>query len=679
MTLLDLYRDDPLLAEREAIRIRHRDKRFKVPFERNPLQQHQWDIIQKIRAINIANHMRVSSWAREFVEKTAFIRTRWGEGERDPLSFKEVVEALVRFGVPRLIAANRRANQDEPGEVLQDGPVQVMALKHRRGGCSTGFAAIGFLEAMLWDSFKVELHAQKGDAVRQLLATCRGFYSNWPADKDEALRRLSAQNQSAWEWPHDSTFKVFTAGSDDASRGFEADFYLLTEYAHYPDVDLANASLAAKQAHAWVFKESTANGASGHFYEEFQNARYVDDVVEMYEKQDFDALTSWNHYYRFFFGWVDDPGCRMSCSTEEAEHIMRSLDELERRVLRDRPDTTAEQFKWARFKRNDLRPQPGMTADQYFLQEFPHTEEAAFQATGRKVFDTDKLNAAKAAAARTRPAHFRLLDDHFRVEGAPPVVRCLPFEATLQIVEPPVKGACYVLGGDVSQGLPHGDFSVLSVHRRLSTMRTRQVALYRGKINAKRLGDVAWLLAMAYNEAFVIIEVNGPGQSTNERLALDNLYPHIYQRESPDKVAVNMRMPGAFKFGHLTNVMSKARAIETMRQAVTDQAIEFSFPQAVKEAIDYERTDRGGYSSPPGVGFYDDCVIADALAYLAHVTPSMAPPFAVESARRRALLLAAGGEKHEDALVSAFLRGLKTSQSVDQRERVRRAHARLRG
>lgn len=678
MSLLEQYRDDPLLAEREALRIRHRDKRYKIPFVRNPLQQYQWDVIQKIRAINIANHMRVSSWALDFVERTAHIRTRWRPGERDPLTFREVVEALVRFGVPRLVAANRRANQEEPGEVLQDGPVQVVALKHRRGGCSTGFAAIGFLEAMLWDSFKVELHAQKGDAVRQLLTTCRGFYTNWPADKDEALRRLSVQNQSAWEWPHDSTFKVFTAGSDDASRGFEADFYLLTEYAHYPDVELANASLAAKQAHAWVFKESTANGASGHFFDEYEGARSVDDVVEMYERQDFESLANWNHYYRFFFGWVDDPGYRMTCSPEEARHIMGSLDALEQRVQRDRPDLTAEQVKWMRFKRNDLRPQQGMTAEQFFLQEFPHTEDAAFQATGRKVFDTEKLAEGRTRAKEKRPACFRLLDDHFKVEGAPPIVRCMPFEATLQIVEPPVKGACYVIGGDVSQGLPHGDFSVLSVHRRLSTMRTRQVAMYRGKINAKRLGDVAWMLALAYNQAFVMIEVNGPGQSANERLALDNLYPHIYQRESPDRVDVNMRSPGSFRFGYLMNVLTKARAIETMMQAVTDHAIEWSFPQAVKEAIDYERTDRGGYSAPAGMGFYDDCVIADALAYLAHVTPSMALPFAEESARRRAELLATGETRHEDALVRDFLRSLRRSRAVDEVERRARARARLR-
>ena len=625
---IEFFEEHPLEAIGRFNRIQHRDKPrgFLTPLEFNALQWRQYNLIQTIRAINLTEHLRLDEVARKLICSITGldIAGSWG--------FRQTVDALLQWGIPKIMA---RARRDPDNPTLNDGPVQIMAVKQRRGGCSTGFMALEFHEAHWFPQTRVEVHAQKGRAVENLLEIAGRFYGSWPRDEIQFRNDTKSKTRERMEWTFGSKFEVFTAGSKDATRSFEADIYLLSEYAHYPDHGGVNAALAAGQKHAWIFKESTANGSVGAFHDEYWDAMNVDDVIEMFEHDDFEARSKWSGYYRFFFGWTEDPGYQMPCSEKEAEYILSSLDRDEQRLAEDIPGVTPEQLKWRRWKIANLTDDKMLSRSQMFLQEFPHTPESAFQSRGSQVYDQARLDALAVRSKQLRQVRVRLVESNWGRKRQP-LEEASVHASTLSIWERPRPTDIYIVSGDIGHGLPDGDWSVLSVFKRSSITRLIQVAEYRGRIAPKRVGDVAWMLAKWYNDAYAIMEVNGPGLVANDRLVNDNRWPHVYHRAPEDRMGADMGLVSSFLFGFHTTGKSKDMAVGNLKQAFVEDLCELRSLVGINECKLYQGVETAAgnikYGAPKGR--YDDCAMAYALGMYAHLDQTKAPAF-FEAKRRQ--------------------------------------------
>jgi hypothetical protein len=155
-------------------------------------------------------------------------------------------------------------------------------------------------------------------------------------------------------------------------------------------------------------------------------------------------------------------------------------------------------------------------------QEFPWTEEEAFQATGSQYFTTESLNTAM-KTARTTP--FQRFDYRFtqrwletEVKGAPNNPR-----AELKVWEHASKFGYYSIGCDPAYGSSDAaDRNVISVWRAYADCLV-QVAEFCSAVDSTY--QTAWVLAHLAGfygtvESRVILEINGAGKAVFQELQL---------------------------------------------------------------------------------------------------------------------------------------------------------------
>lgn len=230
-------------------------------------------------------------------------------------------------------------------------------------------------------------------------------------------------------------------------------------------------------------------------------------------------------------------------------------------------------------------------------QEYPSNPEEAFIKSGSPVFDTDALRVHP-----TEPPLMRGTLNHYK-RGIKSCDLVEHENGALRIWIPPEKDDAYVIGADVAEGLEHGDFSVADV---LSTKRNKLVASWHGHIDADLFGEEIAKLGYYYNTAFVGVEVNNHGLTTNK--ALQRLgYPHLYVRHEldSDTGAENRQQ----KVGWYTSRVSKPLLIDNLAESIrTGMAIPDE--HTIAELLTYVRNAKGGMEGSP----FDDRVMALAIA-----------------------------------------------------------------
>lgn len=173
---------------------------------------------------------------------------------------------------------------------------------------------------------------------------------------------------------HNSTIFVKTSGNLSAGRG---DTYHHLHGSEIPMWENAGETLvSAMQAvpeapDTSVVLESTAKGAVGEFYDEWNKAERGE-----------------NNFVPFFAPWFWDPEYSIGFAGEDAENAFgRSLDLTERR-LQDQHKLTLAQLHWRR--RTIKGKCQGSEAK--FRQEYPSTAKEAFLTTGAPVFNAEGIS-----------------------------------------------------------------------------------------------------------------------------------------------------------------------------------------------------------------------------------------------------------------------------------------------
>jgi hypothetical protein len=493
------------------------------------------------------------------------------------------------------------------------GPLKFIILKQRRGGVSSFILGLAEIAANFSTNFTASVVAHKETTATIMNDFVHGFYDYWPADDARRpFREFAQHSQKRISIPTNASQITFdTAGGLDP-RGGKSDFVLFTEYAHYEKYDAAMAMIDQATPHAWIFKESTANGPKGAFYNEWNKAMTVEEVEEAYAEAkatgDWSALRSWGGTFRFFFSWHEDPGYRLEIKHQgEREDIFASLDEYERALVERFPAISAEQIKWRRWKISDMGEHSSLTAEAYFAQEYPAYAEEAFQGSGSSVFDQTRLRAQEVRAEKRHPII------SLRVTDQDLPRRASLLGANLRIWQGPRRGHDYVIGGDVGHGVENGDYSVAPVYDRCDGTVMVQVAEWRGIIDPRPFGNLMCILGELYNGAFLIPEVRGPGLSTCEQI-IENRYSRIYHRKAWARVSDNQDDHG-FSYGFLTGErgsQGKQVLVDELKSAIKNGLILIRSLRAIHEMRVFECIE-GVYGAPDGD--FDDEVIGHALAW----------------------------------------------------------------
>lgn len=277
----------------------------------------------------------------------------------------EIVRPVANVHQSRLDAATKAAHE-------QGRPCRIIALKPRQKGSSTGSVGIGH----------VRLKAKRG---RGLIAGGKHFQGanlfrilKTYADYDELDPKSCKVMDMEARYQSGSMMQRITLANGDAGRSGTYQVLIVTEAAYLAEEGVANADVVLDgllkcvpmEPDTIIIVESTANGASGYFYDVWQGGITLEE---------FEAGKA--GYVKIFSAWFEfddsrlDPASMGICS--EDDYTNAEADYAEKWSL------DMEQVAWMRYAikeecRGDFEK---------FQQDYPSDPESAFLRSGRCVFD----------------------------------------------------------------------------------------------------------------------------------------------------------------------------------------------------------------------------------------------------------------------------------------------------
>ena len=338
-----------------------------------------------------------------------------------------------------------------------------IVLKARQMGITTWVSGIFFLKTITRRGVLTVQVAQTREAAEGIFRMVQRFWESLPDELREGDLRLSRSNAGQMRFAEiDSEFRVLSASDANAGRGLTIQNLHCSELGHWPgDAAATLAGLRAALAPGGeITLESTANGAFGCFFDEWESAE---------EKG----------LRRHFFPWW-----------MEREYIgppVTKLTEEELGLVREH-GLSAEQIGFRRGLEGEYR--------QLRLQEFAEDAATCFRATGASCFDT---------VAVERRMHQLREPMETRHNGA------------LEVWLPPVPGCDYLLAVDTAGGGTDGDYSVVEV---LEVQTGLQCAELRKHLSARDLAMEVEALTREYGRALVVVERNNHGAGVLAYLAM---------------------------------------------------------------------------------------------------------------------------------------------------------------
>lgn len=237
-----------------------------------------------------------------------------------------------------------------------------LVLKARQVGISTEIQAQQFMTAIRQPSLQATL-AHDDETTQKLRRMTDRYWRNLP---DHLRPKRGLDNDTTTTYPATgSEVTIVTAGSKNKGRGGTLTHVHGSEVAFWKNAeDIMAGVLQGVSDEGYIVLESTPSGAQGWFYNECMQA--------------LDGDPAWRLH---FYPWWWDAGYRVELSTEEAAHIVATLDE-EEMALVTRHNLTPDRIAWRRRKQRQL----GMK----FPQEYPEDPRACFLLSGGGFF-TDAL------------------------------------------------------------------------------------------------------------------------------------------------------------------------------------------------------------------------------------------------------------------------------------------------
>jgi hypothetical protein len=401
---------------------------------------------------------------------------------------------------------------DEVCRGLEKGITSFIILKGRAQGVTTLFMLIDFFYALehpgLLGTFV--LHEEK--ALGKWRAQIEMMLASMPpyilvnGKKCKFRPKILKHNRDILLLGNDSSFSYLVGGVTEnkgggLGRSLQTNFVHLTEsafYANEEDLTAFMSSISSIYEHRLEIEESTANSFN-HFYDRCQDAKKSKTVIFIF--------SGWWRDERNAFH-SDDPRFQAFAPNNKLSPLERERVRAVRQQYGF--EISLQQIAWYRWKLNDK-----FHGDQTIMdQEFPFTEEDAFQSTGSKYFTAPVLTQI------TRDAHrhpFQTYKYKFtrRWEDID-VYNVTDLRAELRVWEHSSKFGYYVVACDPAYGSSdQADNNCVQVWRAFAECIV-QVAEY--CTNEFGTYQTAWVIAhlagfYGQKDSRVILEINGPGMA----------------------------------------------------------------------------------------------------------------------------------------------------------------------
>jgi hypothetical protein len=401
-----------------------------------------------------------------------FLDKRVGEQTVRDVLIEGLLKIRPKKGGPRRMRLNRVQK-----EYSQQCSKRNIVLKARQLGITSYIAARYFIEAITRPGTLAVQVAHSEESAEAIFRTVHRFWENLPEPMQRGALTRSRANVRQIAFPRlDSEYRVETA-DDNAGRGMTIHNLHCSEVSRWPRGGRETlASLrAAVVPEGEIVLESTANGAAGIFYEEWQNARETG-------------------YTQHFFPWWYDP----SYCEEMKEETFPALTDEENDLVK-RHGLTAGQIAWRRTRWKLLRGQAA--------QEYAEDAVSCFLASGECVFDMEAVEQATARAA---------------------IATDTQENGRRMIWFPPNKGKQwrYIIGVDAAGGGSDGDYACAQVIERTIGL---QCAELHGHFPPFELARRVIALGRVYENALVAVERNNHGYGVLAHLK-DLHYENLYQQ-----------------------------------------------------------------------------------------------------------------------------------------------------
>jgi len=420
---------------------------------------------------------------------------------------------------------------------------QNIILKYRKGGASTIVDALYFWRCLFVPHTRAVIAAHVLESTDDLFGRLHYGHGRLPMWMKPRLK-YSSKKELVFE--HNmARLRVLTAGGQALGRAGDADLIHLSEFAFYRQPWKVLSGLVESGRRGMELDiESTPNG-----WNEF--------------KALYDEAKNGSRRAVFFYPWWRDPLNRLS--------VVEPLGELtqDERVLGLDP----EQVAWRRGKIHDLRD--------LFRQEHPEDDESCFLSSGALKFPGELLRELRQVVSRAvRPL---------------PLHGVGPFggddNGHLEVWVEPEPGARYIIGADVAEGTPKGNFSAAGV------LLTRgphdlpeQVAAWVGRIPPAYFAHTLAKLGRWYNDAEIAVERNNHGHSTIRALYAEADYPRslIYRHVKYDQRAKSVQQA---KFGWPTDAVTRPQMLDDLSAAILRGDVVWRHDRFLAECMAFEAGD----------------------------------------------------------------------------------------
>ena len=483
--------------------------------------------------------------------------------------------------------------------------MRAIVLKARRVGISSYAEGLGLCQGLSRDGAKAQIVAHQYKSSKGLFEVPLNLVRKGLKGHASLVDMLAMPKptQHIITIPHssgDSTVEIGTAGSVEGSRGLGFSFLHLSEAAFYESLGSFAALLPTvpRDLSTIIIIESTANGRAGigeHFYDFWEN-----------------AVAGQNEYVPIFIPWMDDPNC-----IADPEIASDAPIDEEERMLMSEFHCTKSQLAWRRLTiETECKGYLPL-----FHQEYPHTAEAAFVATGDPVFEPDELAYARSTCQEpkligTLSRHDDRTNFYFE-EGDVESINGEPVH--IHVWELPIVGDWYYLGADAARGIREmgenvnpdelGDFASIVVWNGNTGNQAARLAM---RINPERLADFCDRLGRWYNKAMVSIELTGNLGLWAQAVLRDRYhYPNLYRwRNRDDRIRAVKPSPA---IGWETTMRTRPMMMDAFRHALRERRVIVRDKATYNQMDSCERSDDFRWQVKRG---HDDILISALVGWI---------------------------------------------------------------
>jgi hypothetical protein len=514
---------------------------------------------------------------------------------RDDFAFycRNCVKIRTKDGTIAPLILNRvqqRFVERITAQLVKTGKVRFVVVKARQQGLSTVISAWQYWWTSQRKAQKGLVMAHVAESTSTLFDMYHRIHSNVPKVVQPTTKYSSKSELVFSEL--DSALRIATAGGKGVARGEMLNVVHLSEVAFWPDTFAQNNFNGLIQAvpdnpGTAAFLESTANGMTGVFYEQYKVAK-----------------SGASGYELFFSAWCESAEYRDE--TVPANFVPTPDEETVVATAKQLYDIDVDyaQLWWRRRK-------IATNGADLFKQEYPLTPEEAFISTGRPIFNPDYIiERLKTPKTPIKQMAVEEVYDHKTGKQLPlRKLRDHP-RGELKVYKERDAKETYVIGADIGMGLRSGvkgrpsDPSVAQV----LDSQLRQVAVWRGTVHPDVFAEILVALGYYYNEALLVPERNNHGLVTCVELR-DKQYPNLYLDVTegsiePDRETLNI--------GVFTSEKTKPLMIDKLRAFDRTREIEINDTQTLEEMLTFVVTESGKMEAEGGA--HDDCVMSLALA-----------------------------------------------------------------